>query len=278
MSERLDLHRVFQLRGRLHDGLVSFVGVELDTESVRDFTDEAHKYMPGVPYQAMFHSCRVLGGQTLNTHELFDFCWLLAGNLARLRRGEAVYAWEYQAEPELMPAQVLSHRFTRTKFGKPAGEYTMRILAGSACPMVVTKLWTTKFVSYLARKVFGFSPPWGNYPYHTQAELVRLRLMVEVDQEFCYNGEPGFGRVDCASGLITWNRKVMVMRDHAKTPCPFEFTHNCVQCPIGYDRCKAAVHPKTYRLAVCRVCKEDTYHDPDDLTGLCMKCVSSSLV
>lgn len=271
---------VFRVRDRLFARLTNYAGQTLQGTALDAFADETCQHLPGrVPVHAVFHSARYLAGRPLTGDALREYCWRLAGNLERLRAGEPVPPWSAQPLPELMPVQVLEYTFDRTRAGRPAARYQLRILSGRACPRIITKTWQQDLVAYLARTHLGFT--WSKrgdpskYPYQHPTELVRLRFLVEIDPAYCRDDTPGFDKVASSSGALTWNRDVLKARARVGYQCPERYEHACFRCPIGYDRCKAATRPRSLTWKSCPACLQPYYHDPGESTGRCLRCVDS---
>lgn len=264
----MNLTRVFRLRDRLVDDLAGLCGAEPTGPAFEALVAALAKRLPKETSESViFQTARPLLGKMLTHQTLYYFAWLLAGNLDRLQQGEVILPWSQQPEPEPMPVQVLEYFKAKTRRGKPAARYRLRILAGRACPLVVEKTWPTGFVRFLARSTFGFSR---KRVYQSPVELVRLRFIAVIDSQFCYDNQPGFDQVACTPGLLNWNRKIMLARSHQDPPCPRDFTHPCFRCPVGYDLCGAGVHPRTYIFQVCPMCHRESYRDPS--TSLCLEC------
>lgn len=262
------LDRVFILRDRLQKALSSWIGQPLVTEVFWDFTHKVSTCFPRISDVTIFQTTNCLLGTTLTANSLYEFAWRLAGNVAELKKGKSALPWTAASEPAWHPAQILeaTHVQLPDKSGKlrPACRYRLRILAGPACPMTLPRTWTSKFIYYISRRVFGFSGAYGAYPFQSPLELVSLRLEVQLDNTLGYHGLPGFEQLRSAGPLKKWNRSIMRARQHIDPPCPESYTHPCHHCHVGYDCCPAAVHPRSYEWKFCVVCKQETWHDPLD--------------
>jgi hypothetical protein len=266
----VSLSRVFALRDKLEKGLVAYRGQTLTGDLIPDLQTALLRLLPGtVADTAVFQSLRSLVGQELTSTVLYEFCWRLAGNMPLLKKGEAVLPWTTQVEPEWVPVQVMTYRPGRGRDGTTRSCYRLRVLSGRACSLWADKSWTPKFVAYFARKV-GFSATWGKFPYLNPSELVRMRFSVQIDQNYCRDGKPGFDKVE-PEAYLGHNRTVLRARAKLKPPCPHSFQHPCYRCWIGYDQCPAGVHPRTYEWKVCSRCNEEAYHDPTH-NGVCKGC------
>jgi len=172
-------------------------------------------------------------------------CWRLAGNVDLLRAGTAVPPWNMQREKEWMPVQIQAYQEGTNNRGAPGGHFRMRVMAGTACPLQLSKFWTKRFCRYIAVKVLGYSKRSGNAPLSHISELVSLRLWVQIDPELCRPGLPGFEHVGMTAGLKKWNHELIKKRFRQGFLCPYSFDHHCYQCAIGYERCPAATHRET---------------------------------
>lgn len=265
-----NLPQVIALRDRMLDGLAPHIGTAPEGPEFERFVDDLFLLLPeGIKYEIVYESAAPILGKELTKKMVFELAWRLAGNLGKLKQGIVVYPWNGIKQPEWMPIQVIGADRTRTIKGEFAYVYKLRVLAGSACPVVFWKTWTTKACAYIAGKI-GFSAPWKNRPYRDGYELVSMRFLAEIDPALCRDNQPGFDKVHCTGALLSWNRDILKARAHIDPPCPYDFSHFCYQCPVGYDQCMAAVHPKTYERKMCPICNKETWHDP----GANMVCVS----
>lgn len=236
---------VYKMRRRLEEELVGYCGLELNGEIFEQFTNKLAELLPKQVYPGpVFQSTLCLLGRMLTHDNLKEFVWRLAGNMQKLKDSKSVLPWTYQDKPEFMPVQVLNYEEVKTRKGDPAASYKLRILAGSACPMIITKMWAEKFISFLAGTQLGFSR---KQPYSHPSELVRLQFLAQIDQDYCKNDMPGFDKVASSSSCLNHNKKILKARLKIDPPCPFGYTHDCYRCYVGYDQCPAAVHPETYK-------------------------------
>lgn len=269
------IEQIYTLRAKLCFNLSKYCGIDLQGLALTDFIRDLRASLPaGMPENAVKHTAATLSKRTLDYPTLYEFSWRLAGNVSRLKDGETILPWDAQPALELMPVQVLEYHKDRFTNGAPAAKYTLRILAGRACPMIITKRWTFDFIRFFARSTLGFTPNWGQFPFRDAAELVRLRFVAEIDPEFCREKYPGFDKMRCPQSCLKWNKKIFKARAHLDPPCPQNFVHPCCACPIGYDQCIAGVHRGTYEWKVCTKCNEENYHDPASSAGICIECVN----
>jgi hypothetical protein len=234
------------------------------------------RHFPDAVDSALRESLALLVGTEISRTTLGEFGWRLAGNEKLLRGGISVCKWRRQPFNEWVPIQVLDCQLRRTKFGKSGAAFRFLFLAGLPTSEQVTRFWTAKFCGFVAEKL-GFSKPWGKTPFKKMAEFVGLRLVVLVESELPENRKkvrgPYFQKVDVTKAMIEDNRQLIRKRCRINFECPEEYTHPCHICPIGYDKCKCGVHPRTFVKVHCEECNELAWTDPNLLAlRLCLKC------
>lgn len=260
---------VIAARDKICAGLVDHVGTQPIGAEFDRFVEDLTGLLPANISQAIvYESLAHLLGQELLPALIRENAWRLAGNIQKLKEAQVIYPWQGQGEPEWVPVQVMEADYTKTWKGESAFQYKLKILAGSSCPLFTFKTWTIKACSYIARSI-GFSAPWKEFAFHDGHELVSMRFLAEIEAKYCKDNRPGFEKINCPDSLERWNKEILKARAHIEPPCPYGFTHYCFKCPVGYDQCKAGVHPKTYELKMCSICDDETNHDP----GRGMTCV-----
>lgn len=176
--------------------------------------------------------------------------------------------------------QVVDCKLVRNRRGLIVGEYTFRILAGTATGMLIKKRFTKKMCRAFAKEL-GFSNKYRqrkkSLPYFKEfIDIVGMRLMGLFDPELCVNG-PSFWHMGCTSALKTYNKKLLKMRvrkDKDGFQCPNAYTHPCSKCHVGYDECPAGTHPRTYELHYCPGCQEENWFDPKLSRDKCIVCLT----
>jgi len=245
-APRYSLSRIFALRERLaNDVLSEFCGFAPEGRHFEELVDLLCEAIPRVDRLVMWDSVRSIAGCTLREENLRNMCWRIAGNVELLRTGVAVPPWHLQQEAEWAPVQVLAWEPARSARGRRGGRFTMRILAGTACPMRVRTFWTVGFCRFIARRA-GYTARRHGLPFAHPSELVNLRIWVQIEPDRCRPGVPGFQEVGCTSSLRKWNRQIIKMRFRRDWACPHNYTHYCYQCPVGYMECPAATHAETH--------------------------------
>lgn len=242
---RYNLSRIFAVRDRLCNfELDEYAGFTPTGKHFEEMVDKFHQSLPGTDKRALYDSLRNLAGFELTPSRLRATAWRLVANIDRLKRGVAVPPWSIQLENEWVPAQVLSWRAEQTSKGRHGGLFSMRILAGTPCPLITTAFWTRGF-SYAVARRLGYTSRRHNHPYSHPSELVSMRLWLHIEPGRSMDGAPGFHIVKCSPGLLSWNKSIIKRRFREGWQCPHSFTHYCFQCPIGYSQCPAATHRET---------------------------------
>lgn len=275
-----NIHNVYRCRDAICDdpNIIALLGEELTGEyynvlaaCIRDHVSK------NIPLRVFADSLLELLGQELTAGALRKAAWRIAGNVKRLHKGEPAPVWRQQPQPEWMPVQCLSgNLYYPFKGGRASGLFRLRILAGRACPMIIQKRWSLRFLHKMARDL-GFSRKQPQYRYHDFRELVNLRWYVLIDPQLNAT-TPAFDVVKCPGSLQTFNKQIIHMR--ARLPrgfvCPRGFKHPCYRCPVGYDQCPAGTHRSTYVPGNCAKCQERRWFDPDVETELCVECHAKS--
>jgi hypothetical protein len=226
-----------------------------------------YKYTRDVLYE----SARELTGVELTPALCFEFAWRLAGNVDRLANEQPVRHWQGQGQDEWAPLQIIRIVQSRNRFGEYGHLASVRILSGTACPLVMTRYLSRAFASGLARKA-GFSQRNGHYPYTDAKQLVNIRFVGQIEAAKSTQ-EPKFGPIHCPPSMLEFNREILRLRLRL-TPCPNKWTHPCHRCVVGYETCFAATHRYDYVKAHCLSCGLTTYFDPEDTSGHCIECTT----
>jgi hypothetical protein len=217
---------------------------------------------------ALWESILPHAGQVLTLEKLKEIAWRIAGNLPRLKEGKYATPWTSQSEQEWMPMQIVASSLGRDYFDKLGATFQFRVLAGTACPLLIEKFWTRPFCGYLASDM-GFSKPWGKYPFRDTCQFVGTRLYGQFTPETC-EGAPMFEVISIPSAFKKANQELLKQRARIGFECPHGFTHACRNCHVGYDQCPAAVHPYTYETRECPACKRDMLFDKG--SRVCIAC------
>lgn len=263
--------RVIKRRDALFErAMRPYMAARIIGATVNDLCNDIMSEMPPmVSRDALFESVRVLAGIQMSRKMAFEIAWRLAGNVDQLIDGRAVLPWTRQIRNEIVPVRV---EHMRPEKRKDTVGYMLycRALAGSPCPMLFPKFFSKRSCNGIARTL-GFSAPWGLYPFKHPMYFVNLMFFAHIEAERSHE-TPFFHEISCSSGLKSENRPRIEVRTRAK-PCPEKFQHQCAQCPIGYDRCPAGIHPKSLVKRPCDKCHSDGFFEPDDEDSrVCMNC------
>lgn len=239
----------------------------LEGDRLRDFAEVLQEKLPGeLTWDVIYQSIQHLAGQELTPYILDATVWRLVGNLPTLAKFQPVYPWTAQEFDEWVPFQVLSVEKDVTAKGQPAGRFRLQALAGTCCPMILTKFWTLRFCHVLARRM-GFTKARLAYPFRSMFEFVNMRFHGAVTVELSGNA-PAFEEVHVAPAMEAWNRKILQVRARTNPKvfaCPYGYDISlpCHLCHVGLDHCPAAVHDLTYLQMECEQCGEtDAWFDP----------------
>lgn len=231
------ISRIVSLRNTLvQTKLFSFLGETATGEVFEDLVTVFHRELKNVPRSVVYQSLLDLPGKLLTYELLRDTAWRLAGNITTLRKGQPAPLCSAPPAAGWAPLHVLRCKQHTNDRGKLGAIFWLRVLAGPLCPQIVRDFWSQSFVILVARRI-GFTRAKGLHPFHHVCELVNLRLAAKL--------APGgrlFVEVGGASPLRAWNRKILQMRARKGWTCPYEFEHECWQCPMGLKECPAAVH------------------------------------
>lgn len=254
----------------------SFYELELVGETLTAFTAALAAVFPKAPYRAVEDSCRLLAGCRLTSALLREFAWRMAGNASLLARGVPVRPWGGQLASEWVPLQVLQALPSRNNRGAFGCEFLLQVMAGTPCPLRFTKFWTRGQYSYLARLV-GFVRPrfeQRNLPFEHASQFVGLRFCGLFSPDTCKYGLD-FRQTGVPGTHKHWNQQLLRQRYRIDYVCPQGFTHACHRCPVGYDTCPTATHPRTYYAAACDSCyAADAVFDPAVSSQLCLACAA----
>lgn len=245
-----------------------------DPDALETLTRDLRRYLPAaVSRVALLESARVWLGRTPAAEEFREWLWMLAGNEDRLKKGIPVYRWRAPGALEWVPMQVNrvdvapSYKNNETRYS-----LRLRVLAGTACPLTFEKRVTGAWMVFISR-VIGFTRTYGHRPYLSPYQFYGMRFYGKLDPQHGRENLPGFSEVRCPSACMTYNREVLNRRYRRKGfQCPYEYTHDCHQCPCGFTQCRAATHKLDYYQALCTMCQETTWFDPEHTTGVCITC------
>jgi len=269
---RYSLGTILKVRDKLyHEFKFKYAGLELDAGTLAAVLEDIQKLQPSLPTPALFETLRQHVGVKLELQFLHDLAWRLAGNTDKLKKNKPVLAWVYPGTVEWVPMQVM-RVFPAAEFrGEPQCSVQFRVLAGSACPMLVTKLFVRRALSVIGREL-GFTNGRGGRSMQRSEEMTGLRLYGKLEPEFARNGRPGFFEVRCPASLQDYNLAILKLRFRQGVDCPRRYRHECHACPVGYVECLGGVHRDTYISGDCVVCGTKSWFDPECGMGMCYVC------
>jgi len=250
--------------------------------------DALHHPLPSaVLYDTVLDSVIDLAGEKLTLGLLWTTAFRLAGNLPRLRQNTAVPTWTSQRDKEWVPVQIIGARRRRSqgRTKKPGYLFSFQVLAGTACPLIITKFWTDGMCWKLIRDEVGFSkrtrPPKSGAPvtrmFQHPRELINMRMLAFLDPDESTSSQPGFEKIDVTPSLVEHNHLIMDMRDRIKPEhrCPKGFGPDvpCYRCYAGFESCPAGTHRKDYTFRYCFECGNSrAAFDSELKTDLCIAC------
>jgi len=165
-----------------------------------------------------------------------------------LQQGNPVLPWTAQRVREAVPVQVMHCELSQSRRGSWGGDFRMRIMAGTSCPMTISRWWSQGFCGLLARRA-GYTSLRHGYPFAHISELVNMRLLAQLDPEHSRDDAPGFREIGCTGALQKWNKRIIQFRFRKQGkehwPCPRGYEHYCHECHVGYLDCPAATHRDT---------------------------------
>jgi len=270
---KFNLYRVAELRKKLYRRVFADrFGEIICSEFLATATRDVLKSVTGAKRDAVYETLRVYAGETLTAQLGVSLCWLIAGNVDKLKSGISVHMWNSQTTDEWMPMQVRSVQLARP-YKEVVNECAFKILAGSASEMTIVRYLSRAAVKYIASKI-GFSRSYGLYPYHHPQEITGLRLIGKFEPRLVRDNMPSFREIHCPTSMAQRNRTdYLCVRSRKVAQCPELFNHACARCAYGTDRCRYAVHPVTFEVGPCPRCENpDAMFNPASQSSLCVAC------
>jgi hypothetical protein len=198
--------------------------------------------------------------------------WRLAGNLDSLKAGRAVCSWTAQRTEEWMPVQAVRAVPCLNRKKQPGYMFTFRVLAGTACPLLIHKHWTRPACAVAAKHV-GHTKRNGKYPYKHPQQLVGLRMYCLVTPKLSQQGHPGFFKTECPPSCVRYNREILTTRlGERPSSCPRGYMHECHKCTVGYIDCVGGTHRENYVKSFCSHCGQLSVFDPENVSDKCVPC------
>lgn len=235
------------------------------------FVDSLTNCLPeSVPPEAILQSCEGIAGRQLTKTVLSNLAWRMAGNIRRLKNGHPVHEWAGSPKPLWVPVQITKVVRSVSRYGKPGGVFTYRVLAGPPCPKLFDQFWSFNYCRVFA-KVLGFSRYRdGPHPLRDVREMSSFRLHVLLKSD---TDELKITEIRVTDTFKKWNRRYLERRTRIKEPCPKNHPKSlyCYQCFVGQDQCARSVHSETMKKRLCPLCDKKRYFRLET-SKLCDEC------
>lgn len=205
------------------------------------------KHLRSACPQALSESLSPYLGMSWAEATWLRLCWLLAGNLSRLRAGQPVFFWSSQSELEWSPLKVIQVETVRDQVDR------WRVVCwswgGSAAACEFSCLWSRSFC-YAVSWRLGFSRRGGRYPFRNPRELYGMLFYGLLDPQQSHPQRPKFTQLAASAGQIRQNRRLMTMRLRTRPlqaggpvfRCPLQLPPEvpCYHCRCTERNCPAA--------------------------------------
>lgn len=207
----------------------------------------------------------------------------LAGNMYKIRLGQAPVAWSVSSPVEWMAGQIVDiqpclHRF---RFDDPAPvssvRVVFRILCGSLSGTDLTVFWKRGMLTYSSIRM-GFRRKSREFlRYHDPRQMFNLRcyLLLEPNKSDFPDRPPKIVSLRCTGTMLKYNRGLILDRARQQGSssfrCPYGYSHACHRCLEGHDRCPVATHLDSYVLHYCVRCNSS---QPFTADGHCVRCMN----
>ncbi len=251
----------------------------LNTTPVGDeFSTFAHDLLDCFPtklrYDAVFASIMYLAGTQLTADVIKDVLWRVAGNYDTLVTGKPVPIWINQSVLEWCPIVILKAE-GGYGYNEEYGAFCeYRVMAGTPAGLKFNLFWNLRYAKYVAKDLGFKKTRKKRYKFSDVTELTQMQLYQLFDPELSKEGKPGSYYFKVPSSCAQRNRMIL-QRRFREDECPLEYSLNdmaCYQCPMGYDRCRAGCHPKTYYTKFCPRCNSESWFDPLGKGVICVEC------
>jgi hypothetical protein len=252
---------------------------------------------------AVVETCRSLAGHALTRAAAEEVAWRIAGNLQRLRAGEAVPPWTGYTPVEWVPIVLLrvrkrfrSFRATSKQYAAEADAHGMvhrrgvrvrfQVVGGLAAGRCFEQFWTQDYCETI-KAAFGFAKrnrarytrvvsrrP--SYPFLDAREFYAMWLMVRLEPARCQTDALRFDACKATPATLQRNRDLIQLRLRDDYVCPEGYDVTavpCHECTLGREQCVAACHAYTFVLVHCARCGQTAHCDPEDGTQFCIDCI-----
>jgi hypothetical protein len=247
---KLDLQKSQRLFEKLDSGIFDALGETIDAENLEGWVTAVCQAMKtaNVDRTAVESSLMGYSHMVLDAATLACLRWRLAVHWRELAAGRPVHPWSGH-----LPAGWLPLEFKELIGHEGLLLYRLEVLTGPAASAQVYKQTAPNHHSLatLTYKILGRTHS-GN-----ARELVGCRIWAEpVKRDQILS----FYRYQVNEQLESYNSRLAAER---RKQCHYGYTHLCVQCPVGRDRCKRAVNPFT-PPNIGRLLREDVPDDSDE--------------
>ena len=264
-----DIERALALRQAVSEALKSREWTAaLSLDHVPDMVKLLGPLVPGVPVR-IWHEFLMPYFEQLVSTVAEPLAWRIAGTEQLLRKHICPPLWSAGAAQEYCGG-VLTGSEPRTTFrGKAMTNYRIRLVTGTPAGSVGQVEVPTRGVYIIARQM-GFSNSRGKYPLNHPAELVHLQVLCLVHGQRP-DGTPNIIDTCVPSRYFSHNREIVKLR-RREYPCPYNFTHECVDCPLSFVQCGGSVHRCEWYLHECPNCKVPRVFDAELSDRVCRAC------
>lgn len=293
------LSKIIQLEENLSCNIMpKYIGHRLVGQSFIDFIDHVHSVMPKVVFSVLSKSLQYLAGIAITKDLASELTWRLAGNQHHLKCGMIVPPYSSQPFPEWVPVQVMDiQRKKRKRYSgdKKDGNVYMAdvfdldlfVMGGLPSGKRFVKTCTDREIyNKTTKRMFGFSHydrrlydryfiKGNNYPFKDIRQLVRMRFFVLMDPAVSKVGEIVVKEMSNTGTCQKWNRELIKRRERDTFPCLMNYDPRmvpCHKCEIGYDKCSAGCHSRTYFKKYCPDCQKESYFE-QPLALCCVDCL-----
>ncbi len=241
---RYVISQILRQRDQLMQGWDPYVGQVPDMELLQELARPVCELLRA-PMPLVLASIEDLLGVPLSVYQSIATPWRLAGNKMLLRQ-QPVRPWVRQLVAEWVPVE-FNDGFACTQPNQRRQQYlfTVRILAGTSCPMLCNYPISGDYALALGTRMLGYTKPQRAKPMQHPRELVGLRAFLYADPATSTALGPAFTDVECSPGLLRHNKEVIAARWRDGFDCPYSYTHACHRCHIGRTECIAATRSVT---------------------------------
>lgn len=263
-GKKVELVRIWKLRDKIFKGLSEFVGKTIDHLTLKRIVEICCAHL--LADREVMQLCVLeLFNRTLSVDDARRLAWRLAANKPQIRRGISVS--DATATSHLGPCivRIVSVRPGYRKFRDGTSKYgatsTLEVQTGPGAGRTMAKFWSFGMCSRLARKG-GLWPR--KVPLADVRTLYGGYFLVRLNPALGRDGQLAFDTIADMPSLKSRNLKLRAQRERKGFKCPLNQTVDklpCYRCPVGEDKCPAAVHERTYQLRMCVQCNAQSFHE-----------------